>query len=135
IQDDTAGIVLYDYPIGAGVGDRVSVAGVMEIYNNLQEIKPHALLPYNVTDSNVGPPQAVRISGADLAADKGEAYEARLVYLEDVSIKSENRAGEFTAEQGGHEFIIYSGLSKLAPGKTFSRVTGVVKQYDNIYEL
>ncbi|MFF3921603.1 5'-nucleotidase C-terminal domain-containing protein [Paenibacillus lactis] len=135
IQDDTADIVLYDYPIGAGVGDRVSVAGVMEIYNNLQEIKPHALLPYKVTDSNVGSPQAERISGADLAADKGEAYEARLVYLEDVSIKSENRAGEFTAEQGGHEFIIYSGLSKLAPGKTFSRVTGVVKQYSNIYEL
>ena len=45
IQDDTAGIVLYDYPLNASVGDRVSVAGVMEIYNNLQEIKPHALRP------------------------------------------------------------------------------------------
>ncbi|MCM3702164.1 5'-nucleotidase C-terminal domain-containing protein [Paenibacillus macerans] len=135
IEDDTAGIVLYDYPLNAGVGDRVSVAGVMDIYNNLQEIKPHALLPHEVTGSHVGSPEPLRISGADLAPDQGETYEARLVSLDDVSIKSENRAGEYTAVQGGHEFIIYSGLSKLEPGKTFSRVTGVVKQYGSIYEL
>lgn len=135
IQDETAGIVLYDYPLTAEVGDRVSVAGVMEIYNNLQELKPHALLPHNITEKNAGLPQALRISGSDLSADKGEAYEARLVYLENVSIKTENRPGEYTAEQDGHEFIIYSGLSKLKTGKTFSRVTGVVKQFGNIYEL
>lgn len=135
IQDDTAGIVLYDYPQTAGVGDRVSAAGVMEIYNNLQELKPHTLLPYQVTDKDIGLPQAIQIQGADLSANQGEAYEARLVYLEDVSIKSENRPSEYTAVQGGDEFIIYSGLSKLKAGKTFSRVTGVVKQYGNIYEL
>ncbi|KKO50758.1 5'-nucleotidase C-terminal domain-containing protein [Paenibacillus sp. DMB20] len=135
IQDDSAGIVLYDYPLAAEVGDRVSVAGVMEIYNNLQEIKPHELLSHNITDKNAGLPQALRISGGDLSADQGEAYEARLVYLEDVSIKAENKSGEFTAVQGGREFIIYSALPKLSAGKTFSRVTGVVKQYGNIYEL
>lgn len=135
IQDDTAGIVLYDYPLNASVGDRVSVAGVMEIYNNLQEIKPHALLPHDVTGANAGVPQALQITGADLSFPAGEAYEARLVYLDDVTIKSENRPGEYTAEQGGHEFIIYSGLSKLKTVKTFSRVTGVVKQFGNIYEL
>lgn len=135
IQDDTAGIVLYDYPLNASVGDRVSVAGVMEIYNNLQEIKPHALLPHNVTGNQVGVPQALQITGADLSAAAGENYEARLVSLDDVTIKSENRPGEYTAEQGGHEFIIYSGLSKLKTVKTFSRITGVVKQFGNIYEL
>lgn len=135
IQDDTAGIVLYDYPLNASVGDRVSVAGVMEIYNNLQEIKPHALLPHDVTGNQVGVPQALPITGADLSAASGETYEARLVYLDDVTIKSENRPGEYTAEQGGHEFIIYSGLSKLKTVKTFSRITGVVKQFGNIYEL
>lgn len=135
IQDDTAGIVLYDYPLNASVGDRVSVAGVMEIYNNLQEIKPHALLPHDVTGNQVGVPQALPITGADLSAASGENYEARLVSLDDVTIKSENRPGEYTAEQGGHEFIIYSGLSKLKTVKTFSRITGVVKQFGNIYEL
>ncbi|MHA2855711.1 5'-nucleotidase C-terminal domain-containing protein [Paenibacillus lautus] len=135
IQDDTAGIVLYDYPLNASVGDRVSVAGVMEIYNNLQEIKPHALLPHDVTGNQVGVPQALPITGADLSAAAGENYEARLVSLNDVTIKSENRPGEYTAEQGGHEFIIYSGLSKLKTVKTFSRITGVVKQFGNIYEL
>lgn len=135
IQDDTAGIVLYDYPLNASVGDRVSVAGVMEIYNNLQEIKPHALLPHDVTGANAGVPQALQVTGADLSEAAGETYEARLVYLDDVTIKSENRLGEYTAEQGGHEFIIYSGLSKLKTVKTFSRVTGVVKQFGNIYEL
>ncbi|WP_456288954.1 5'-nucleotidase C-terminal domain-containing protein [Paenibacillus sp. AK002] len=135
IQDDTAGIVLYDYPLNASVGDRVSVAGVMEIYNNLQEIKPHALLPHDVTGNQVGVPQALPITGADLSAAAGENYEARLVSLNDVTIKSENRPGEYTAEQGGHEFIIYSGLSKLKTVKTFSRITGVVKQFGNVYEL
>ncbi|MFB4331308.1 5'-nucleotidase C-terminal domain-containing protein [Paenibacillus sp. CR_12] len=135
IQDDTAGIVLYDYPLNASVGDRVSVAGVMEIYNNLQEIKPHALLPHDVTGNQVGVPQALPITGADLSSAAGENYEARLVSLNDVTIKSENRPGEYTAEQGGHEFIIYSGLSKLKTVKTFSRITGVVKQFGNIYEL
>ncbi|WP_229520773.1 5'-nucleotidase C-terminal domain-containing protein [Paenibacillus sp. GM2] len=135
MQDDTAGIVLYDYPQTAGVGDRISVAGVMEIYNNLQELKPHPLLPYQVTDKDIGSPQAIQIQGADLSANQGEAYEARLVYLEDISIKSENRPNEYTAVQGGAEFTIYSGLSKLKAGKTFSRITGVVKQYGSIYEL
>ncbi|WP_433938071.1 5'-nucleotidase C-terminal domain-containing protein [Paenibacillus lautus] len=135
IQDDTAGIVLYDYPLNASVGDRVSVAGLMEIYNNLQEIKPHALLPHDVTGNQVGVPQALPITGADLSSAAGENYEARLVSLNDVTIKSENRPGEYTAEQGGHEFNIYSGLSKLKTVKTFSRITGVVKQFGNIYEL
>lgn len=135
IQDDAAGIVLYDYPLNASVGDRVSVAGVMEIYNNLQEIKPHALLPNSVTGTQVGLPQALPITGADLSPATGETYEARLVSLEDVTIKSENKPGEYTAEQGGHEFIIYSGLSKLKTVKSFSRVTGVVKQFGSIYEL
>lgn len=135
IQDDTAGIVLYGYSLDAGVGDRVSVAGVMEIYKNLQELKPHPLLPVEVTGRNVGLPQAIQISGADLAADHGEAFEARLVYLEDISIKSLNRPGEYTAVQGGDEFIIYSSSPKLQEGKTFSRVTGVVKQFGKIYEL
>lgn len=135
IQDDTAGIVLYDYPLDASVGDRVSAAGVMDIYNNLQELKPHPLLPYEVTERNAGVPQPIRISGADLAPDQGEAYEARLVYMEDVAITAQNRPGEYTAVQDGHEFIIYSSLPKLEVGKVFSRVTGVVKQYRDIYEL
>lgn len=135
IQDETAGIVIYDLPLNAEVGDRVNVAGVMEIYNNLQEIKHHTLLPSSITEKDVGLPQALQISGADLSADQGEKYEARLVYLEDVSITDEHKPGEFTAVQDGHEFIIYSGLSKLEKGKTFSRVTGVVKQFRDIYEL
>ncbi|WP_211748034.1 5'-nucleotidase C-terminal domain-containing protein [Paenibacillus sp. Marseille-Q4541] len=134
IQDETAGIVLYDYPLDAEPGDQVNVAGVMEIYNNLQELKPHELLSSQVVNRGVGVPSPLSITGADLSTVNGETYEARLVSLDNVEIVSGTKP-QFTAKQGGEQFTIYSNLAGLQAGKTYSRIIGVVKQFANNYQL
>lgn len=134
IQDDTGGIVLYGYPAFAAVGDRVSVGGVMEVYRNLQELKPQQGLTYEVVTPRAGVPAAKRLTADDLSEANGEQHEAELVYLEQVTVTGKN-GNAVTASQGGKSFTIYSGLSRLSVGKTFAKITGVVKQFDAVYQL
>ncbi|WP_438448042.1 5'-nucleotidase C-terminal domain-containing protein [Gorillibacterium sp. sgz5001074] len=134
IQDDTGAIVLYSFPSFAKAGDRVSVSGVMDIYNNLQEIKPVTGFAASVVTPDAGIPAPKLLTAADLAAGQGEQHEAELVYLENVTIDAKS-GSTVTASQGGQTFTIYSGLSKLEAGKTFARITGVVKQFNAVYQL
>ncbi|MFC3750196.1 chitobiase/beta-hexosaminidase C-terminal domain-containing protein, partial [Paenibacillus sp. GCM10012306] len=137
IQDGDAGIVLYNFPAFANIGDEVEASGVMEIFNGLQEIKLQPGLSYKVTTPNVGVPAPKLITAADLSAGNGEQYEAQLVTMENVTIVK--KAGStVTAKQGNQEFTIYSSLSKLDPGtsgKTFERITGVIKEYNKNYQF
>ena len=137
IQDATGGIVLYGYSNGeVKVGDRVQVGGVMEIYNNLQELKPVDGLPYEVIEENAGVPDPKILTATDLSPANGEAHEAELVQFTDIEITAKNpTSSAYTATQGGETFTIFSNSPKLAAGKTFERVTGVVKQYQNDYQL
>ncbi|MFF2019142.1 5'-nucleotidase C-terminal domain-containing protein [Paenibacillus sp. NPDC058177] len=137
IQDGDAGIVLYGFPAFANIGDEVEASGVMEIYNGLQEIKPQAGLSQKVITPNVGVPAPKLITAADLSTANGEKLEAQLVTMENVTIVK--KAGStVTAKQGDQEFTIYSPLSKLDPGtsgKTFERITGVIKQFNTTYQF
>lgn len=134
IQDETAGIVLYGFTSFANIGDRVEVSGYMDIYSNLQEIRPLEGLPYQVVEENVTIPQPQLITGNDLSLANGEAYEAVLVTLENVTI--ENVVGsKVTASQDGTNFIIYSTIPTLQVGATFARITGVIKQYSSDYQF
>ncbi|MEJ8307215.1 S-layer homology domain-containing protein [Saccharibacillus sacchari] len=137
IQDQTGGIVLYGYSNGnVKVGDRVRVGGVMEIYNNLQELKPVDGLPYEVIQENAGVPDPKLLTAIELSPAQGEAHEAELVELTDIEITAKNPTGNaYTATQNGQTFTLFSNSSKLSVGKTFERVTGVVKQYQNEYQL
>ncbi|WP_281889228.1 5'-nucleotidase C-terminal domain-containing protein [Paenibacillus sp. YYML68] len=134
IQDGEAGIVLYSFPSFAEVGDEIEVAGTMDIYRNLEEIKPVNGLSYTVVQENAGVPAAKLITASDLSEANGAQHEAQLVYLEDVKIDSKS-GSVVTASQGGTTFTIYSSLSKLVEGKTFEKVTGVIKQFDSSYQL
>lgn len=134
VQDETAAIVLYGFPSFAQAGDRVRVSGVMDIYNNLQEIAPSDALPYTLVESNAGVPSPVQVTGADLAADSGEQHEAKLVYLDNVYIR-EKSGSSWIAEQGGNEFTIYSNLPGIAAGKSFDKIIGVIEQYRDVYQL
>ncbi|WP_405106541.1 S-layer homology domain-containing protein [Paenibacillus sp. FSL K6-1217] len=134
IQDAASAIVLYGFPDFAKVGDTVNVQGVMDIYSNLQELKPSAGLNYSVATPNAGVPAPKLITAADLTAAKGEAYEARLVTLEDVTINSKE-GKNVIASQGGQTFIIYSDLPQLIAGKHFDRITGVIEQFNNVYQF
>jgi 2',3'-cyclic-nucleotide 2'-phosphodiesterase / 3'-nucleotidase / 5'-nucleotidase len=134
IQDQDAGIVLYDFPAFAEAGDRVEVQGVMDIYSNLQELKPVTGLTYKVTEPKAGVPKPLQITADKLSAANGEQYEGRLVYLDHVDVTG--KAGTtITASQNGETFTIYSGSAKLDVGTSFERITGVVKQFGNLYEL
>lgn len=134
VQDETAAIVLYGFPSFAQAGDRVRVSGVMDIYNNLQEITPSDGLPYTLIENNAGVPSPVQLTGADLAADSGEQHEAKLVYMDNVNIR-EKSGSSWIAEQGGSEFIIYSNLPGIAAGKSFDKIVGVIEQYRDVYQL
>ncbi|WP_244444874.1 FN3 associated domain-containing protein, partial [Paenibacillus camerounensis] len=134
IQDDTAAIVLYGFPAFAQVGDRVEVQGAMDIYSNLQELKPVTGLTYKVTAENAGVPAPKVITAADLSAANGEAHEAQLVTLKDVTIDSKD-GSTVIASQGNQTFTIYSGLSQLAVGKHFDQITGVIEQYNTTYQF
>lgn len=134
IQDDNAGIVLYGFPSFAEPGDRVNVQGVMDIYRNLEEIKPLDGLNYSVSEPGAGVPDPISVTASDLSPDQGERYEAMLVKLEDVTIVSKN-GSNVTASQGDNTFTIYSGLTGLREGATFEQITGVVKQFDSSYQL
>lgn len=134
IQDATAAIVLYGFPAFAEVGDLVEVQGTMDIYNNLQELKPAAGLEYKVITETIGIPAAKLITAADLTAANGEAHEAQLVTLTDVTIDSKEGT-TVIASQGNQTFTIYSGLSQLTAGKHFDRITGVIEQFNTVYQF
>ncbi|ASA24020.1 5'-nucleotidase C-terminal domain-containing protein [Paenibacillus donghaensis] len=134
IQDDSGAILLYNFPAFAAVGDRVEVSGSMDIYNNLQEIKPQAGLGYSVLEPNAGVPAPKLLTAADLTEASGEAHEAELVTLQDVTITKKN-GSTVTASQGGQSFTIYSALPKLVEGATFESITGVIKQYNTVYQF
>lgn len=136
IQDGSAAIVLYGFPTFANIGDRVEVSGVMDIYSNLEEIKPQTGLEYKVVAENEGVPQPALLTAAELTSN-GEAYEAKLVTMKDVTIVSKS-GNTVTATQDGQTFTIYSGLSKLDPGtagKTFDSITGVIKQFNAVHQF
>jgi 2',3'-cyclic-nucleotide 2'-phosphodiesterase / 3'-nucleotidase / 5'-nucleotidase len=134
IQDATGGIVLFDFPLFADLGDRVQVAGELDIFRNLQEIKPVTGLSYSVVEENAGVPAPQLITAGQLAAATGEQYEAELVTMENVTITAKN-GNAVTAEQNGVKFTIFSPLSKLAVGASFEQITGVIKQFDGVYQF
>lgn len=134
IQDDSAAILLYGFPAFAEIGDLVEVQGEMDNYNNTQELKPVTGLQYKVISENVDVPAAKLITAADLTAANGEAYEAQLVTLEDVTIVSKS-GSNVVASQGGQTFTIYSSLAQLVKGTTFEQITGVIKQYGSVYQF
>ncbi|WP_052476235.1 5'-nucleotidase C-terminal domain-containing protein [Cohnella kolymensis] len=134
IQDETGGIVLFDFPLFAEIGDRVRVSGELDIFRNLQEIKPVTGLSYSVVEENAGVPAPQLITAAQLSAPNGEQLEAELVTMENVTITAKN-GNAVTADQNNVNFTIFSPLSKLAVGAHFEQITGVIKQFDGVYQF
>lgn len=130
IQDASSAIVLYSYPSFANIGDKVSVQGVMDIYNGLQELKPVAGLTYSVTEAGAGAPAPQLVTAAQL----NESNEAKLLAMENVEIAAKN-GSTVTAKQGDASFTIYSSLSKLVVGAKFERITGMLQEYNGTHQF
>jgi predicted extracellular nuclease len=129
IQDDSAGILLYGFPAFANVGDVVEVAGVMDIYFDLQEIKPVTGLSYQVVQANAGVPDAELIDSRGFV----EANEGKLVRVSNVTIGTGNEFNEYTITDAYGSFMIKS--SWLETGKKYDQIIGVLTYTFGAYKL
>ncbi|WP_228551214.1 5'-nucleotidase C-terminal domain-containing protein [Paenibacillus sp. B01] len=136
LQDNTAAIVLYDYPDQLRAGDRVSVQGEMVHYNNLQELKPAAGLSLEILERDQPVPAIRAVTPEQLAAPAGEALEAQFISIDNVTIGAKS-GSTWSAKQAGSDtsFAIFSSSAKVKENAAFDRVIGVVKQYQGIYQL
>lgn len=129
IQDNTGGILLYGFPAFANVGDVVEVAGVMDIYFDLQEIKPVSGLSYQVVQANAGVPDAELIDSRGFV----EANEGKLVKVSNVTIGTGNEFNEYTLTDAHGSFMIKS--SWLETGKKYDQIIGVLTYTFGAYKL
>lgn len=132
IQDDTAGICLYN-TAGATVqkGDRIKVTGPLSVWNGLTEITPVKAADVQVLSfNNTVAPKAVAINQIN------ESLEGQLVKLQGVTIKTIDPSGESLLEDSTGSIVIYKvpQLTGIAPGDKVD-VTAAVGQYNTKYEL
>ncbi|SIS42239.1 immunoglobulin-like domain-containing protein [Salimicrobium flavidum] len=127
IQDDTDGIVIYDEKgnIDAEVGDVIEMTGEKGAHYGQEQITLSEASNVTVTQTGVSEVTPQDVSGADI----GEAMEAELVTLSDVTVTGAREYGEFTVEDdAGNEFILDNEFMDLSVqvGDTLDSVTGVV---------
>lgn len=129
IQDETGAIVLYG-SLDVAVGDEVVVKGGYTVYRNLLELNNLELVEKK---GKKDLPAAKTVTFSEL----GEDVEAQLVKVEKLKI-GEYTNGNYTATDAeGNIFTIRdaNNVSGLETGKTYDSITGVVQQYNDIYQI
>ncbi|MCF7824182.1 MAG: T9SS type A sorting domain-containing protein [Candidatus Marinimicrobia bacterium] len=149
INDSTGaynGVLLYDYDLGdtLDVGDEVVLAGDLDIYNNLSELKHIKLIDHLSSDNPTIP---TLIDGAaidsSLAADTNpaEQWEGQLVKIESAMVLSFNASDyryELTDDDSLTKFLIgddvdyHFGTISLNVGSKYD-IVGVVSYYYGHY--
>ncbi len=142
INDATGGyngVLLYDYDIvdAVAVGDEVVIAGELDIYNNLSELKRIDLIE-TISSGNPTVPTAIMSADIDssLAADTNpaEMWEGQLVSIDTATVLSYNGSDyryELTTDGGATTFLLgddvdyHFGNISLNVGSTYNLV-GVV---------
>ncbi|MGM7682608.1 chitobiase/beta-hexosaminidase C-terminal domain-containing protein [Cytobacillus sp. Hm23] len=132
VQDDSAGIVVRG-DIAANIGDRISAEGTMNQYYDMAQLEVDAI---DVIVNNEGVPAPQFISSADLTSTTGEAVEAELVKVENVTITEVDSNGNFTGVDVNGEFKLRpQDRSLLEVGKTYDYITGVIDYNFSEYKL
>ncbi|NQV49087.1 MAG: lamin tail domain-containing protein [Candidatus Marinimicrobia bacterium] len=149
INDDVGaynGVLLFDYDLGdtLDVGDQVVLAGDLDIYNNLSELKRISLIEHISSDNPTIPSP---ITGADidssLAADTNpaEQWEGQLVKIDSAMVLAYDATGyryELSDDGGLTKFLLgddvdfHFGVLSLAVGSMYD-LTGVVSYYYGHY--
>ncbi|WP_414047532.1 thermonuclease family protein [Macrococcus equi] len=126
IQDNTGGIVVRSKTMKPNIGDIIEVNGESGEYFGLYQIESEDI---KVTGTSSVVPVQKEISTI------GEADEAELITLNNVTVKSVNEHQEYIVEDNtGHTFMI-KAKTGIEVGKTYHSITGVVTfSYDN-YKL
>lgn len=131
IQDETGGIALRPTSLAANVGDEVTVTGKIVDYRGLLQLDG-ATLVEKVTGTE---PTAKLVTGAAI----GEAVESQLVTVNNVTL-SDKEAGPGWANfiaTDGTEFTVRDENDSLGlqSGMTYDSITGIVQQFDDVYQV
>ena len=141
------GILVFDYDFDAAVavGDEIVITAVLDIYNNLSQLKNPELLE---TISSGNPTVPAMIPGSDIAStlaadtNPAEQWEGQLVKIDSAEVLSFDAANylyELTADGGTTKFLLgdnvdyHFGSISLNVG-FFYDVVGVV-DYDGAYRI
>jgi len=85
MQDATAGLAVYDSKLdGVKRGDSVTVTGVVDIYNNLFEIKNVSVLTVHSSGNQLQSPKILTID------EIGEDYEGQLIQVKNIAFENAN---------------------------------------------
>ncbi|WP_286170891.1 cell wall-binding repeat-containing protein [Bacillus sp. NTK071] len=133
IQDETAGIIIRVAGITAKPGDEVTAQGSITDYYGMQQIE--ATTVENTTpDKGIPTPESLK--STDLSKENGEQHEAEFTKFTNVTVKSVDSKGNFTAEDTSGEFVIKpNDKSLLEVGKTYEILKGVIDYNFNEYKL
>ncbi|WP_082023371.1 lamin tail domain-containing protein [Sporosarcina koreensis] len=131
IQDGTGGLAVRPTSLAAEVGDEVTLTGKLTDYRGLLQLDGAKL----VEKSASAVPEAKKVTGADI----GETTESQLVTVHNVTL-SDKAAGpgwaNFIATDGA-EFTVRDETDSLGlqAGMTYDSITGIVQQFDDIYQV
>jgi len=130
MQDETAGIAVYDGSFDAEPGDSVTVSGTLDPYNELLEIVD---VEFTVHNSGNPLPEPITLTPGELA----EEYESQLAVIRAVQFEDggsefqANTSYTFTAEGESAEIYVRSDhplIGTVIPSSP-ADITGLVSQF------
>ncbi|WP_231480030.1 cell wall-binding repeat-containing protein [Rossellomorea vietnamensis] len=135
IQDGTAGVIIRASGLTAEPGDEVIAEGKLADYYGMQQIETTAS-NVEVTEEDKGVPSPASLTSIDLSAENGEEHEGMFVEFTDVTVKSKDSKGNFTATDSKGEFVIKpNDGAMLEVDKTYEILRGVVDYSFDEYKL
>ncbi len=135
IQDGTAGVIIRGSGLTAQPGDEVVAAGEISDYYGMQQIEATAS-NVEITTEGKGVPSPASLISTDLSAANGEDHEGMFVEFTDVTVKSKDDKGNFTAMDSSGEFVIKPNEGTILEiGKTYEILRGVIDYNFNEYKL
>ncbi len=131
IQDETGGIAVRPTSLAVSVGDEVTVTGKLVDYRGLLQLD-EATVVEKVAGTE---PSSKTVTGAAI----GEEVESQLVTVNNVTL-SNKEAGPGWANfiaTDGTEFTVRDENDSLGlqAGMTYDSITGIVQQFDDVYQV
>ncbi|MCM3315314.1 endonuclease [Rummeliibacillus stabekisii] len=133
VQDETGGIAVRPATLDAAVGDEVTLTGKLADYKGLLQLDGAQLVEKK---ADVGAPTPKAVTGAEVT----EENESRLVKAKNIkilSVEDGSTWANYTVTDGTTEFVVRDEAKtlNLAVGKTYDSITGIVQQFDNVYQV
>lgn len=133
IQDATGGIAVRPSNLDVTVGDEVTLTGTLADFKGLLQLDQATIVKKEIGVSVI---LAKQIKGNEI----NEFHESQLVQLKNIKILKKEDGGtwaNYTANDGSSDFVIRDENNELAlqVDYEYELITGVVQQYDTIYQV